>query len=96
MSAALKTGAPTYLDLESAIIDAEGASAVLQVLESELTSSIEAGWKALGLAPRADLCVTALLPIEHQAITHAARSLQAAVAEVSRVFNAMPSKAARP
>ena len=80
----------TLLDLESAIMDAEGASAVLQVLENELTGSTEAGWKTLGLEQRSDLCVTALLPIEHQAIGHACRSLQAAVAEVSRVFYAIP------
>ena len=91
MTGATAPSAPTMLDLESAIIDAEGASAVLQVLENELTGSIEAGWKTLGLEPRTDLCVTALLPIEHQAMGHATRSLQAAVAEVSRVFYAIPN-----
>ncbi len=92
MSAVEPKGGLTYLDLESAIMDAEGAAAVLQVLENELTGSTEAGWKTLGLEPRADLCVTALLPIEQQAMGHASRSLQAAVAEVSRVFYATGNK----
>ena len=75
-------------DLESAIMDAEGASAVLSILEIELTSSTDAGWKALRLQPREDLCVTTLSPVERQALDHASISLQRAVAEVSRVFYA--------
>ena len=93
MTGATAPAALTMLDLESAIMDAEGASAVLQVLENELTSTTDRGWKVLGLEPRADLCVTALMPIERQAIDHACRSLQAAVAEVSRVFYAIPNRA---
>ena len=92
MTGATAPAALTLLDLEGAIMDAEGTSAVLQVLENELTGSTQAGWKALGLEPRSDLCVTALMPIERQAIDHACRNLQAAVAEVARVFYAMPDE----
>ena len=75
-------------DLESAIMDAEGAAAVLSILEIELTSSTAAGWEALQLEPREDLCVTTLSPTERLALDHASQSLQRAVAEVSRVFYA--------
>ena len=76
------------LELESAIMDAEGAAAVLSILEIELTSSTTAGWEALRLKPREDQCVTVLSPTEKRALDHASVNLQRAVAEVSRIFYA--------
>ena len=76
------------VDLESAIMDAEGAAAVLSILEDELMINTAAGWETLRLEPREDLCVTALSPTERRALDHASVSLQRAVAEVSRVFYA--------
>ena len=76
------------LELESAIMDAEGAAAVLSILEIELTSSTTAGWEALRLTPREDLCVTTLSPTEQRALDYASRNLQVAVAEVARIFYA--------
>lgn len=76
------------IDLESAIMDAEGAAAVLSILEDELVSNTTAGWKALRLKPRGDLCVTALSPMERRALDHASHSLQQAVVEVARIFYA--------
>ena len=75
-------------DLEGAIMDAEGAAAVLWALEDDLTSSTVAGWKALRLEPREDLCVTVLTPRQQQALDYASRNLQQTVAEVSRIFYA--------
>ena len=75
-------------DLESAIMDAEGASAVLSILEQELTTSTTAGWKALGLEPHEHLSVTTLSPVEKRALDHASLNLRLAVAEVARVFYA--------
>ena len=81
-------GELTHVDLEFAIMDAEGASAVLAIIENKLTSSTEAGWKALRLEPREDLCVTALSPLENRALTYASKNLQTCVAEVARIFYA--------
>ena len=78
-----------YLDLESAIMDAEGAVAVQSVLEDALLSSADAGWVALGLKPREDLCVTALSPSEQRALQYASLRVWVAVKEVSQVFRAV-------
>ena len=75
-------------DLESAIMDAEGAAAVLWALEDDLTSSTTAGWEVLRLNPRDNLCFTALSPRQQLALDYASRNLQQTVAEVSRVFYA--------
>ena len=78
----------SHFDLESAIMDVEGAAAVLQVLEDQLTRSTSAGWELLRLKPREDLCVTVLSSTEQRALTYASQSLQQAVAEASRLFYA--------
>ena len=75
-------------DLESAIMDAEGAAAVLEILEEKLTSSTTAGWEALEMKPRDYLRVTALSPTADRALRYAGLSLRSAVAEVSRIFYA--------
>ena len=77
-----------YLDLESAIMDAEGAVAVFDILQSHLTGSTAAGFQALGLTFREDICVTALSPQEQRALDHAGLELCSAIREVSRVFYA--------
>ncbi len=76
------------LALDSAIMDAEGAAAVLMILEGELTSSLNEGWERLGMSPREGLTLIALSPMERRALDHASAALRAAVAEVSRVFYA--------
>ncbi len=88
MTVAESSTAPTRLDLESAIMDAEGAAAVLSILESELASSTTIGWEALRLEPREDLRVTVLSPHEDRAMRYASDNLQRMVAEVARVFYA--------
>ncbi len=80
---------PDRLDLESAIMNAEGAAAVLMLLENELTSSLNEGWERLAITPRENMNVTVLSDIERRAVDYASMSLRQTVAEVSRVFYAM-------
>ena len=76
------------IDLESAILDAEGAAAVLEVLEDKLRSSTKAGWEALKLREVEGLSVVVSSSQEFRALTYASQNLQDAIAEVSRVFYA--------
>ena len=74
------------LALESAIMEAQGAAAVLVILEDHLTANINEGWKTLQLPPRSDLRVTALSRVEDRALRHASQSLVEAVKCVAAVF----------
>ena len=76
------------LDIEDGIMNAEGASAVLSLLQMELMSSTAEGWRTLGLKPRDDLFVMAMSSAEYQALHYAMNDLQKQVAEVARLFYA--------
>ncbi len=77
------------LDIESAIMNAEGAAAVHAIIEHDLLSSLTEGWEAIGIPPRENMNVTVLSDIERRAVDYASMSLRQTVAEVSRVFYAM-------